>query len=486
MLALAVSVGYTADNKDKASDLVKITGADGVVIECTPDKSQLAKKLLPELEKRVKENEKQLSAIKAAANSLTDNHDEVVKFLHKELGLTAPKNQAAQGIAGLPAFVLHQLIAALPTGKQVKFYDANELKARLTNGETIPNFVLDPETGDVKLSLALSLDLSIVEGQQPTNNKSGGTVFPLIIKPATLEKELDEAVKQLDQINDSYNSIAPQVIGASIHEGAELAIVTNFNIITPFRRWFCDGMANYLTARCLEKFVSKDAAKSFLQSFDASNFIDYKDQIDLMHWRSEEWEENSPVQMDKELDNIAYVFATDEICKLIERHKPEVVPAIFTEIAKTQLPDEDTIFDAIQKVTKEDFRKVLAKYGSKAPKDNLSRLAIKSIVLDSSGSAPTDDKSKQVTIDKDGKSGISLKIDYAMPNLPASMTIELIGPAKSGERVVRKSSVENLSKMGSISKLFLIPGDVDLPGKYTVRLSLDEKQFKELEFDVSE
>jgi hypothetical protein len=239
----------------------------------------------------------------------------------------------------------------------------------------------------------------------------------------------------------------------------------------------------------LEKFINKDTAKAFLQGFDISNFESYKDQIDIMYWRSEEWEENSPVRMNKELDSIAYVFATHEICGLSERHKPEVIPAIFTEIAKTKNPNEDTILDAIQKVTKEDFRKVLAKYGTKAPKDNLSRLAIKSIVMDSSAPAPantsTDDKTRQVTIENNGQNGISLKIIYAMPNLPSTMTIELIGPTKSGERAVRKSFTEKLSKQGEISKLFLIPGDVDLPGKYTVRLSLDGKQFRELEFDVS-
>jgi hypothetical protein len=468
----------------------KIAGPDGIIVEYQADRLDVAKQLVPEIAKRLKDSEKRISSIREAVQSIAKNREQILKFLADQMGLDAPSKEMIQILENLPNDAADKMIAGLPTIKHAKIWNSETLKARLIAGEKVPGFVLNPETQKVEKSMNFQMGFNVGGGQAPhAFGKVESTALPVLVKSTSDKEALAEAFEQLDSVNTLYNIFTPVVCGSLCHEAAESGIVANFHLVSPYRRWFCDGMANYLAARCLEKFVNKEAAQEFLKTYDTSKIQGMKDQIDLQYWRAGEWEEQSPVRIDKPTENAAYAFSLKEISGLADRHGTEVIPAIFKELAKTSQPDDEAIINAVEIASKENFRRILSSYGSKAPKDKFSRLAIRGVKLGTNNpNSPESlevDKSHKVTLVADGQHGVSIMIAFAIPEPPITMQMELIGPPKSSGETPRRSFDGELSgKGGVVSKCFMFPDDIDQPGKYTIKISFDKRLYKEVEFEV--
>lgn len=476
--------------KHSKNQTISITGPDGIVVECPADRTDLAHDLMPEIIKRLADGQKRLAAIRETVRIVNSKQDDILKFLTSQLGLNEPTDAMKQMITRIPANEFEKMISSLPSVKNIRIWDVDAVKAQLTKGEAIPGLQLDPATGQVTKTLAFRMGFTNADGDSRTigDVEDVGTV-PLLIKSKDSKEAFAEAIRQLDDVNMLYDSFTPQLMGGSIHEAAEMGVITGLNLTHPYRRWFCDGLANYLAGLCLKNYVSNEASQAFLANYSPARFEHMKDLVDLRYWRGGECDDFSPGKWSKDAENAAYAFATAELTGLADRHGANVIPAICKEIAKSKQPTDGTVLDAIQTVTKEDFRKTLDTYGSKAPKDKLIRLAIRGFLLGTT--TPGSDENKPVNqthkmpLNKDGKHGVVLMFGYATPDPPISLKIELVGPAKTDGTASDRTLTASLDgKNGVMVRGFMFPDHIDQPGKYTLKLYLERQPYKDIDFEV--
>jgi hypothetical protein len=392
-------------------DMLKLTGANGVVIEYDQNMFDLAKQLLPEVEKRVKAEDQQSAQTKAANETLKQNYADIQKFLYSEIGVAQPKNNSlSMMLGGMPDCTIDCIVNSLPSVKHLKIYDEDALKARLANGEKIDGFQYNPSNDTlVMIPKPIICSTISINGQVTKDDSNDSNAVTILIKPGDLQDEMNQALRYLDGMVKSSSAVAKSSISSAIRLAVQAAIQTNYDINLS-RRWFYEGMTNYLTARCLERFSGEGVASEYLNQYDPTQYQDLKDQVNLRKWPRgldihisnidpgklgidlSEIGPGSSVEFDvrqlpedlqqdiqhnlgelvgdARLHQAACCFATSEICNLANRHGADAITAIFKEIGKADEPTEQTIFDAIQKVTGEDFRAILGQYGSKAKEIN--------------------------------------------------------------------------------------------------------------------
>lgn len=498
--AIAASARCEATAKD---NWTKVSGPNGVVIVCQPKHKDLAKKLVPEIEKRLATAEKQRKEILGVIKILHEKNDDIIKYVSNELALNSTQLNNISLLKGVLPGVSNYLMNQLPSIKHLKIWDKDAALAAATKGEEIRGWAYDPATKEFSMGIdGITVGLSSDNGNammgmfsngdilQMPKDPDSGKICSLILESKTNSELLKEAISQINIVCEGLDPANASIaIGSTIHELAESMIVMQFNIQYPYRRWFCDGTANYIATKCTEKFFGKAAAKAFMDTFAVEPVENMKDKVDIRYWRALEWDMMSPVPTDPDSENAAYAFVTKEIVDLVKRHGEKTMPAIFKEIAKVEDPREEAIFSAIKTVTGEDFEQVLAKYGASAPKDKFSRLAVGRIAICEKPS----DKSKKFhledfpdtaqpfTIDVEGKCNILIGCSYATPEPPINTKIEIVD--SEGKIVTCEDNI--VLKWSYRTFTYLIDPKLKA-GHYTLKIYFEGKFYKDFGIDVVE
>ncbi len=261
----------------------------------------------------------------------------------------------------------HDLEKIIKVGERVKGFSME--------GEEI-NFYIDLESGDLR-------NLTPAELKEKFHSMSPLSLPILLKKEETTDKSPEELVELLSESDIAgallNSKLSPEELTAAlgkrftgftevenffvtIHEQAEVSILRSV-IASPNRRWYTDGMANYIAAEMTDEAFGNDAGWKVIDSkFKASdkNKKEILKNLDLLNWPASENETNkSPDQ----LSNARYYYATFVIKEAVGDRGTEFIKQWHEEIRKTpwNRTHTQTIFDAYNKLTGDDLTKIVEK-----------------------------------------------------------------------------------------------------------------------------
>lgn len=185
--------------------------------------------------------------------------------------------------------------------------------------------------------------------------------FPIVIPaqlsglpPAELAAQLWEGstkggVQQIfDGIGEMVQSLPtvdPAIAHLVLHETTEIGVVDHYYRGRD-RRWFCDGVANYVSWRVVRDRHGPAAAQHVYDlPAQLARYADLRDQADLRKWAATE--NQSEAEQESRLNRARYAYATQAIMLMGERAGPDALRKLFAEIGRTKR--EKVSFDTVQK-----------------------------------------------------------------------------------------------------------------------------------------
>lgn len=445
----------------------------GITIEYQDDSADLAAKLVPEITKRLAERTPLPG--EDDLRTLVKHQDELLQFIAAQLGMKAPSEDMVEVFRQLPHTI--RVLQSIRDCRRFRIWHADELKRLLASGHKDPWLTYRPETDDFEIGKNLT------DWEHEPNIQA----IPIIIKDDPTLSPISQATAQLDMCQDVPKALP--AAGVICHEIAEMAMLYDLSIRGAFRRWFCEGAANCIAASCVQEFLGKDAAAAFVAAYDPADYKDMEDQVDLLRWRSVEWEEQMPSQMDDRLRNAHYAYATWEVLALTNIYGPGVLPAIFRDVAGSKNKDHDAILDAIKRVTGEDYRKRLAEYGTKSA-DRFKGLAITDFRIGTGERTGEHQwritqETTNIPLYSDDKHGILVTFRCAAADPPAQVRCVCTTPRKPdgrpGDETCTFGSDRNES---SIWAAFTFEEERYLPGDARVRVYLNDKLVKDIKLKM--
>jgi hypothetical protein len=317
--------------------------------------------------------EQQTSATESQMRSVTmleQRRAEFLQYLAAQLAMKEPSGKMAEGYDNFTR--LFRTLQMTDTGapKRYALWRKPELIARLKRGETIPSFKL-AEADQVEFVFNFEVSGVTEESDENLAQKWRG-IWDQITMPVPIAKNSDStpaadiaaALKEHDEMLAAIRqmrmmeNVSPFLV---LHEATEMAIVDR-HITSADRRWFCDGVANYVAFKALEKQFGSEVAKRYYDlDAELTKFASERPHIDLEKWPAAENEKK--VGYAKKLSTANYAYATKVIADVCAKHGDDILPKLFAQIART--PKEKTkiktVYKAFRKLTREDLRDYLPK-----------------------------------------------------------------------------------------------------------------------------
>jgi hypothetical protein len=144
------------------------------------------------------------------------------------------------------------------------------------------------------------------------------------------------------------------------HEVTEWAVV-NTVIKSADRRWFCDGLANWVAMQDVDRrFGPGKGAEAFAKSYNATEMRKQAAKVDLLAWPTAEDVEN---RLRPEVEDALahYYFATLVMTKACEGRGADFVKKWLDEIRQTPLnrANAGTVLAAYRKLTGQDLKSIM-------------------------------------------------------------------------------------------------------------------------------
>ncbi|MCE5198004.1 MAG: hypothetical protein ABFD54_13910 [Armatimonadota bacterium] len=448
--------------------------SSGVVIEFQDGLGPLARQLMPEAIKLAQDGPQ--AQREREINKLMMRKNEILRFVAAQLDLAKPNKESINYFNSIG-----QVMTAFPGPRHIRLWHTQMLRDAVKVGDGVPCVIYNPESDQFDTLFHAKMFNGIVFAPAPLS-------IPIDVSFA--KPQLDQALEYLNaqQKKVDLNSTRH----AFFHEITEIMIITS----TPlkgccFRRWICDGMADYVGELCLGRFVGKSVMKKYMedQVLRINEFASLREQVDLVGWRAVEWENELPNKMRSELIDPHYTFAAYEIRELVKRHGPDVLPKIFREIRKVRADGGQMILDAISKVTCEDFAARLSAYGAKNNDEfkGIGFFQFQVFYLLGDNTAPITNGT-EVPLITDGEHGIAGSVFVDTLNYPLEVKWEVSGASNRkwvGGRKEKSNIVSEdeypliqyvMSELFSSGKL--------KPGDNTLSLYLQGKLAKQVKFKL--
>lgn len=167
-------------------------------------------------------------------------------------------------------------------------------------------------------------------------------------------------LEHLAQLPDQMPRSDPQLVAMVLHETTEVGVVDRY-MRGPDRRWFCDGVANYVTWRVVRDLHGPDRANAVYNLPEQlAMHAALREQADLRKWPAAEKQSDNEERTP--LNRARYAFATHAVFLLNDRAGEDILPRLFREIGKTNAKKVSfkTVEKAWRKMTKTSFDDVLA------------------------------------------------------------------------------------------------------------------------------
>ncbi len=305
--------------------------------------------------------------------------------------------------------------------KRFMIWDRDDLILRLGAGETLAGFSYDPVTkkGDVTFGFSknwqddrfkdlaakrekLRRDYRMSIGQEgektvyrgsvspkkpalpaaaatanpPVDAGKSSELFPVVI-PSELAKvpaaelahklwdgrggdSLATMLKNISEMKDSIPLVDPTIAFVVLHETTELGIIDHY-FHGSDRRWFCDGVANYVPWRVVRDLHGATAATAVYNLADQLvRSAPLREQADLRKWPATE--NQTDEDQHSKLNGARYAFAANVVFLMHAHAGEDILPRLFHEIGRTK-PDKvsiKTVAKAWKKLTGTKLDAILA------------------------------------------------------------------------------------------------------------------------------
>jgi hypothetical protein len=168
---------------------------------------------------------------------------------------------------------------------------------------------------------------------------------------AEIGKRLDELRENAAQLG-AFQSSELQRLGVVtvLHETVESTLVDAY-IRSADRRWFCEGVANYVVYRTLESLLGAEAARGYYDvNAEVARYAALRDRVDLAQWRV--MEDPKSRELPAEVNTASYAFATKAVFDAFG-NDPRRLVAVLSEVRKTPFEKAtiQTVYGAYQKQT---------------------------------------------------------------------------------------------------------------------------------------
>ena len=252
-----------------------------------------------------------------------------------------------------------------------------ELLARLDRGEKLEGFSKDPSG---ELNFSFNFNFTSDSGDLSGGSASGRVtefwnrlVCPIKIGLETDKTPADEVSTGLDAtaknlitgFRDALISTERLEIFTVLHEATESGVVWHY-LTSKDRRWFCDGVANYVAWKVIEAEIGAEAAKGYYDlAAELKKYESEAARVDLAAWPAAENMEQAKYA--ENLNTANYAFATKVIADICAKHGDGLLPKLFKEIGRTP-PEKatmETVYRAFKRQTGDNLRFYLPKPAAK-------------------------------------------------------------------------------------------------------------------------
>jgi hypothetical protein len=299
---------------------------------------------------------------------LATRREEILQRIRASLALVEPLPVMAQSFDALLTYIAG-LTAAFNSGVPHRYalWRRDELRARLQAGEQIPGFSLDPPD---QISVALSFQITFDNGSHHESADElsaralkiwtdfevplANATDPALAPDEDIAAVLGNTKQLLIDLRDSgvRGTASPFVL---LHEATEVSVVEHY-IGSPDRRWFCDGIANYVAHKVLADTFGADVARQYYD-LDAQLQLAGAQaaHVDLERWPAVE--HLAQANYSEDLNTANYAFATKVIADITEKHGDEILPRLFAELGRTPRAKVTmkAVYRAFRKLTGEDL-----------------------------------------------------------------------------------------------------------------------------------
>lgn len=375
---------------------------DGLTITFPPELKGTMAVLGPQCAKALADTRTMTQGMmKSAATTRLPDVTEQDLAAYRTYGLEANAGVMRSNAAATTVFRdTRSLLTHFFSGDQVAVWFREDLIRLLKAGTEVPGFTLNPdgESGGwgfkwnlkfgpedfQRLSLA---KISPAEEFKKRLATLAPPVLPIIIKKADIAAKLNDPVATAAAIRAAEHGLFGMLLNAEkeplkesdfaglnlqlmddaqawflvAHESAESAIVSG-TIKSADRRWFCDGLANRIAVRDVDRrFGAGKGAEAFAKNYDAAEMKKQAGTVNLLAWPAAEDIENGS-HPEVENSTAHYYFATLAIEKACAGQEADFVKRWLKEIRRTPLnrTNSGTVIAAYQKLTGKDLAAIIA------------------------------------------------------------------------------------------------------------------------------
>ena len=166
--------------------------------------------------------------------------------------------------------------------------------------------------------------------------------------------QVSAARKYLAERTDTLVDVTQNMLLLGVlHEVTEVAVIDDL-IASKDRRWFCEGMANFIACRAVLELDTPEAAR---RCYDLRQQLDqwqkFEREVNLPGWKVNE--DLNAEEQDSDFNRARYAYATKAIANVYEKHGREFFPRWCREIALTPWKKADiaTVHAAFERLTGE-------------------------------------------------------------------------------------------------------------------------------------
>ncbi|MDF9828378.1 hypothetical protein M2103_001888 [Ereboglobus sp. PH5-5] len=217
-----------------------------------------------------------------------------------------------------------------------------------------------------------------------TASKENTGWFPVIIPDVDVDAPVHELAAKLwnesfIKLFEGVESIRIPLVDYRIakivlHETAEIGIIDHYYRKSD-RRWFCDGVANYISWRVVRDMHGESIATSVYDvRSQLTRYDNLRAKIDLRKWpvAAKQTEKDRKSR----LNSANYTFATQAVFLMNQKAGNDILPRLFAEIGKTPIRKVSmkTVESAWKKLTNGNLSAILAEaVGQPNPKNESTR-----------------------------------------------------------------------------------------------------------------
>jgi len=183
------------------------------------------------------------------------------------------------------------------------------------------------------------------------------------------ESSLAKMLKWMAQLPQTIALVDPLRAALILHETTELGVVDIY-MRGADRRWFCDGVANYVMWRVIRDMHGAEVARrAYDLPSQLGHYASLRGQADLRKWPALENESTDERASDLELAR--YAFATNALVLMNQQAGEDMLPKLFGKIGKTDAKQVtyQTVDAAWKELTGEPLARIVsaAVYGKDTP-----------------------------------------------------------------------------------------------------------------------